>query len=57
MQVLPVTPKVEQIDNLLDNDSNFEEVDEDPTNDTNLEDEGSTDDEMENEEFDEEFLF
>jgi len=55
--VLPVTPKVEQIDNLLDNDSNFEEVDEDPTNDTNLEDEGSTDDEMENEEFDEEFLF
>jgi hypothetical protein len=38
------------IDNLLDNDMDFEEVDEDPTNDTNLEDEGSTDDEIENEE-------
>ena len=34
--MLPDTPKVEQIDNLVDNDSNFE-VDEDPTNDTNLE--------------------
>jgi len=29
VQVLLVTPKVEQIDNLLDNDSNFEEVDKD----------------------------
>ena len=45
VQVLPITPKVEQIDNLRDNDSNFDEINDDPTNDR------STDDEVESEEF------
>ena len=47
VQVLPVTLEVEQIDNLRDNGSNFEEVDDDPTND------GSTNDEVESEELEE----
>lgn len=65
VQVLPVT-QVEEIDNLINNDNNFEEVDDDSTNDTNLENEesdeefydsdstneGSDDDAMGNEESD-----
>ena len=49
VQVLPVSPDIEQIGSLQDADNTFEEVDGDQSNATNSDDEAPTDDEMENE--------